>query len=348
MRHKHCQRLFEFWQSRLSSGVLPDVGDFFSEPTLEFSDRGVVIVREAGDIFYDYCGERLLEALGADILGQSMTFFYSDKFKALQIESASVCFDQHVGLHRYSRFWFGHRHKDVEWLLLPARDSIGNRTVLVGMAATFVKHDELDKLVHGSDLVERIIAQDYLSAAAEVKFDVISRSSWAMLDAMGADVTVNGSKVARKKVAIGGDAAYAARKASAANVLGVADANEFARSAQTLRGLYSFRLLETYGDALAVLQTDRVDVLVVDERVRGGMGVDLIKYAMDQKIDLAAVLLVEPREGAKDTVVEVGNSLVHCLVKPIGDFALRNAIDNASEFVSKRQKMLFYNTAETK
>ncbi|WP_262693016.1 hypothetical protein [Kordiimonas aestuarii] len=346
MRHKLCKQLFEFWQARYASGKLPDLQAFFDEASLKFHDRGVVIVREAGDIFYDYCGDEILKALGADILGQSMAFCYSENFKVLQLESAAVCFDQHVGLDRYSRFWFGHRHKDVEWLLLPARDTIGRRIVLVGMSATFVEHDTLDALAAGSDLIERIIAQDYLTLGKAIDLDGIGRASWAMLDAMGADVTVNGQPVRRSNVAIGGEAAYAARKASVASVLAVVDRNSFEGSAKMLEGLYSFRRVETFGDALAVLRKDRVDVLVLNEHVEGGLGIDLVKYVQDGEEDAACVLLLEPREGAEDTVVKTDQGLVYCLVKPVGDFALRKAVDDASKFVTSRQKKRFYDAPE--
>ncbi len=236
MRHEHCKRLFDFWISRCEADRLPDLQSFFSEPTLKFRERGVVIIREAGDIFYDFCGDGVMQILGADILGKSMTFCYSEKFKALQLECVGICFEQHVGMDRYSRFWFGHRHKDVEWLLLPAWDEIGNRTVLVGMSATFVEPDALDALAQGSDLIERIIAQDYLSCGKEVDLDGLSRTSWAVLDAMGADMTVDGVAVPRSKVAIGGEAAYAARKTTAASVLAVTTSESFGRHAARLGG----------------------------------------------------------------------------------------------------------------
>ena len=344
MRHKHCKRLYKFWQSRSTSGDLPELQDFFGEAAPGFREHGVVIVREAGDVFFDYCGDDVLKALGADILGQSMTFCYSEKFKALQLESASICFDQHVGLDRYSRFWFGHRHKDVEWLMLPVRDNIGDRIVLIGMAATFVEHDTLDALVVGSDMIERVIAQDYLASATEIDFGGISRKSWAMLDAMGADVTVNGVPVKRSSASFGGEAAYAARKASVATVLAVTERESFLRTAEELRGRYSFKLVETVGEAISVLRKDRVDVLLVDERVRGGTGLDIIKEAQDRGEDTACVLMLEPRHAAQDTVVRTERGLVYCLVKPVGEFALRKALDDAGKYVTSRQKKRFYDT----
>ncbi len=342
MRHKLCKRMFKFWRQHAVSGKLPELREFFEETELNFRKAGVIIVREAGDVFYDFCGDEVMEVLGADILGQSMTFCYPEKFKALQLESADICFDQQVGLDRYSRFWFGHRHKDVEWLLLPARDAIGDRIVLVGMSATFVEHDELDVLAAGSDLVERIIAQDYLALGKEVQLGHLSRQSWAVLDAMGASVSVDGEPVPRSAMAMGGEAAYAARKASLAKVLAVASRQEFSGHASKLSKLYNFHQVETFGEALAVLEKDRVDVLIADERIEGGVGLDLIQIVQNQKEAAACVLLLTPRAGAEDATIRTENGFVHLLVKPAGDFALRKAIDDAGIFVRTRQKTRFY------
>ncbi|WP_417466142.1 response regulator [Kordiimonas sp.] len=347
MRHKLCKRLFKFWRQRATEGKLPELREFFDEADLNFRKAGVIIVREAGDIFYDFCGDEVMAALGADILGQSMTFCYPEKFKALQLESANICFDQQVGLDRFSRFSFGHRHKDVEWLLLPARDAIGDRVVLVGMSATFVEHDAMDALATGSDLVERIIAQDYLSLGKGVQFDQLSRQSWAVLDAMGASMSVDGVPVPRSTTAMGGDAAYAARKASLAKVLAVANPAEFAMQASKLGKLYNFHQVETFGQALEILKKDRVDVLIVDERIEGGVGLDLIQVTQDQEEAPACVLMLSPRQGAEDTTIKTENGLVHLLVKPLGDFALRKAIDDAGDYVHARQKDRFYEEGGT-
>jgi hypothetical protein len=342
MRHEHCKKLFDFWRSRCREDTLPDLAAFFLEPSLNFKARGVVILREAGDIFYDYCGDEVLKVLGPDILGKSMTSVYSEKFKALQLESVGICFDQRVGVDRYSRFWFGHRHKDVEWLLLPAWDDVGNRTVLVGMSATFVAPDALDALAAGSDLIERIIAQDYLSPGRDVDLGSFSRTSWAVLEAMGAEITVNGDTAVRSKVAIGGEAAYAARKTATASILAVTDLDAFTVHAGKLAGLYKFRQVESLEDARTILEKDRVDVMLVSERIEGGLGLDLIRDVQNRGGDTGCVLMLEPRDGATDTAVQTERGLVYCLVKPVGDFALRKAIDDAARFIAKKQKKRFY------
>ena len=345
MRHEQCKKLFDLWCANREAGKLPDLQAFFTAPDLQFREHGVVIVRESGDIFFDFCGEGVMQALGADILGKSMTFCYSEKFKALQLESVGICFDQHVGVDRYSRFWFGHRHKDVEWLLLPAKDGIGGRTVLVGMSATFVEPDSMDALAQGSDLIERIFAQDYLADGGDVDFAPLSRTSWAMLDAMGAEMTVDGVPVPRSKVAIGGEAAYAAKKTASASVLAVTTSESFAAHAAKLHGLYKLRLVESLADAQAILEKDRVDVLLTAERIDGGLGLDLIRDVQNRGDDTGCVLMLEPRNGAVDTAVQTERGLVYCLVKPLGDFALRKAIDDAARFVVKRQKKRFYDEA---
>ncbi|WP_020400566.1 hypothetical protein [Kordiimonas gwangyangensis] len=342
MRHEQCKKLFDFWCANREADTLPDLKAFFAGPDLQFREHGVVIVRESGDIFYDFCGEGVMQALGADILGKSMTFCYSEKFKALQLECVGICFDQRVGVDRYSRFWFGHRHKDVEWLLLPALDSIGDRTVLVGMSATFVEPDSMDALAKGSDLIERIFAQDYLADGGEVDFAPLSRTSWAMLDAMGAEITVDGVPVPRSKVAIGGEAAYAAKRTATASVLAVTASESFSTHAAKLGGLYKFRQVASFEDAQAILAKDKVDVLLTGERVQGGLGLDLIRDVQNRGDDTGCVLMLEPRAGAVDTAVQTERGLVYCLVKPLGDFALRKAIDDAVKFVEKRQKKRFY------
>lgn len=342
MRHEHCKRLFDFWRSRCRKDALPDLSSFFSDASLNFRERGVVLVREAGEVFYDFCGDEVIRALGADILGKSMTFCYSEKFKALQRESVDVCFDQHVGVDRYSRFWFGHRHKDVEWLLLPAWDDVGKRTVLVGMSVAFVEPDSHDALAAGSDLIERIIAQDYLSLGREVDLSNFSRTTWAVLDAMGAEVTTDGISVAPSKVAIGGEAAYAARKTATASILAVTGTAGFESISRKLKGLYMLHQVESLDAAQAILAKDRVDVLLTSERIDGGLGLDLIRDVQNRGGETGCVLMLEPRDGAVDTAVQTERGLVYCLVKPIGDFALRKAIDDAARFVAKTQKKRFY------
>ncbi len=83
-------------------------------------------------------------------------------------------------------------------------------------------------------------------------------------------------------------------------------------------------------------------MLITGEHVEGGLGLDLIRHVQNRGDDTGCVLMLEPRDGAKDTAVQTERGLVHCLVKPLGEFALRKAIDDAARFVTKRQKKRFY------
>jgi DNA-binding NtrC family response regulator len=159
---------------------------------------------------------------------------------------------------------------------------------------------------------------------------------------MGAEITVNGMAVTRSKVAIGGEAAYAARKTATASILAVTDLGSFAAHVGRLRGLYKFRQVESLESARAILEKDRVDVMLVSERVDGDLGLDLIRDVQNRGGDTGCVLMLEPREGATDTAVQTERGLVYCLVKPVGDFALRKAIDDAARFIAKKQKKRFY------
>ncbi|WP_308910609.1 hypothetical protein [Pseudokordiimonas caeni] len=329
MKHPASNELLSYWLSVKADEELPPLSAF-QELLPKFKGAEAVFRRIGDDIIYDQCGKSINEVAGVDLTGKSISFVFPEAMKKLQVQILLPCFEQKIGVVRHSRYLYGHRHKDAEWCLLPVGDDATGETLLLGQGATFVDIDPRDHLSVGSDLLERIITQNYLSLGRKVRLDRLSGKCWAFLDTMGTKVAIDGEEVDHTAPAILGEAAMLALKVGRSNVLAAMEVADFGRPIKRIANRYHLKLVESGGEALAILETDKVDVLVAAEQLGDMTGLELIERARALNQRIGFVLIVEPRDGAGDTCVQIGDATVHCLVRPLGEFALRQAIDEAA------------------
>lgn len=316
---------------------MPDLESFSPEILDGFDECGLLFKLHQGDIILEYNGARNADVLTSNMLGRPITDLFPHALKPLQMSLLMPCIRQKIGMVRMSRVWYGHRHKDVEWLLLPVADREEGGVALVGVAVTFVSYDERDHVTVGSAMVERIMRQNFLSLGNNVDLSVIDSHSWAVLDTMGARVAVDGEIIDHTSNGIVGEAGLLAAKISHANVLAVAHPSDFGRILSRLGARYNLKMVETIDEARAILREDMIDVLVTTESVNGTPGLDLIREAQSVSAFAACVMMLDRREEAEDSRIVEDGKFVQCLVKPVGEFALRRALDDANDHVLERR-----------
>lgn len=317
---------------------LPRLSEFSPEKLAEFDECGLIFKVQRGDLIVDYIGAKNRAVLSSDLRGRPITDMFPPALKATQMALLMPCVRQKVGVVRRSRLWYGHRHKDVEWLFLPVLDEETADVAVVGLSVTFVDRDERDEVEVGSPMIERIVAQNYLTFDRDIDVSVIDSHSWAVLDSMGALVTVEGKEVLHDDRGIAGDAGLVAAKVARPNVLAVTNQNDIGNVSDRLGGRYNLRVVDTFEEAQDILRKDMIDILVTAETLGEASGLELIQEAQKISAFTACVMMLDRREEAEDTRVEKDGSLVHCLVKPVGEFALRRALDDAGEYVDKARK----------
>jgi hypothetical protein len=338
MQHKHSKTLLKYWDQAKGEKDLPSLQSFSPEVLAGFDECGVIFKLKAGEIILDYVGARNIAVLTSNLQGRPITDLFSHALKPLQMSLIMPCFQQKAGLVRTSRVWYGHRHKDVEWVLLPVWDETEEQVALVGLAVTFVPFDERDHVAVGSSMVERIIRQNFLSFQRDISLSVIDSHSWAVLDTMGAKICIDNEEVFEIGHGITGDAGLAANKVAHANVLAVAQASDFGRILSRLGARYNLKVVETLGEAREILRKDMIDVLVTTETVNDVGGLALIEEAQQTSAFTACVMMLDPRESAIDTQIVENGHFVQCLVKPVGEFALRKAVDEGNSHVSQSRQ----------
>lgn len=338
MQHDLCNKFFQYWEESRQGDALPSLDAFSGDVLASYGECGLIFKLQHGDIVLSYCGEQYAQVLNSDPVGKPLTDLFPLALKALQMSLLMPCFRQNIGMARLSRVCHGHRHKDVEWLMLPVLDEKTGEIALVGLSVTFTKFDERDSITIGSTLVERIMRQNFLSLDNPVDLSVIDSHSWAVLDTMGAQITVDGTLVSHTTNGLVGAAAVAVSKVAQANVLAVADPSEFGRVLSRLGARYNLKIVQTCEEARAILKADMIDVLVTTESIDGTSGSQLIQDMQQISAFTACVMMLNPKATAEDTrVVEQDGKFVQCLVKPVGEFALRKALDDANDHVVKRR-----------
>ncbi len=338
MQHRLSKDFFQYWKNQLPGEGLPHLSDFTPEKLAEFDECGLILSLQHGDIKIDYLGERNEAVLSADLLGRPITDLFPPALKAMQMALLMPCILQKVGLIRRSRIWFGHRHKDVEWLFLPVVSDEDGPVAIVGLAVTFVDSDERDEVVVGSPMVERIVTQNYVSLGNQVNISGFDSHSRAVLDAMGTKTMIDGHEVPSDDRGIAGEAGMVAAKASRPNVLAVVDPSDIGNVSERLGGRYNLRTVASFDEARAILRSDMIDILVTAESSGHGAGLDLINDAQGISAFTACVVMLDRRAEAKDARVEENGSLTHHLVKPVGEFALRQALDDAGKHVDRARR----------
>jgi len=338
VQHGLCKKLFQYWEDQRQGEALPSLSAFSPEVLPAFGECGLVFRLKHGDIILEYTGTWNAQVLTSNLVGRPFTDLFPHALKPLQMSLFMPCLKQNIGMVRMSRVWFGHRHKDVEWLLLPVCDDETGETVLVGFSVTFVDFDERDYVTVGSAMVERIMWHNFLSLGRDVDLSVIDSHSWAVLDTMGAQIGVDGEPVSHAAAGIVGAAGLVATKVAHANVLAVAHPSDFGSILARLGARYNLKMVGTFEEARAILRADMVDVLVTTETVDDVTGLALIQEAQAVSAFTACVMMLDHRNEAGDTRLVEGNKFVQCLVKPVGEFALRKALDDANEHVVQHRQ----------
>ena len=334
MQHELCKQFLQYWKDSQPDDGLPELTAFSAGMLDVFDESGVTFRLDKGDIVFDYLGAGNMEVLAQDVIGRPYTDLFPYALQPLQMALVMPCFQQKVGMVRLSRVWFGHRHKDVEWILLPVIDPATSEVVLVGISNTFVEFDPRDSVEVGSTVVERIIQQNFLSLGQTVDLSVIDSHGWAVLDTMGARVAVDNECAGHAGRGIVGEAGLVATKIAHASVLAVASPSDFGQFLARFGARYNLKMVTTPEEAQEILAKDMIDVLVVTESIGSGRGLALMETAQKLNPFTACVMLLDQREKAEDTKVVVDGKFVQCLVKPVGEFALRQALDDANKHVS--------------
>jgi len=303
----------------------------------DFEGSRLILKKKSGDLVLDHAGSKYAKVLTSDLVGKSFTVMFPPALKPVQMSLIMPCVRQNIGIVRTSRVWFGHRHKDVELLLLPVTDSETGKTALVGRTGTFVDSDERDYVSVGSSMVERIMRQDFLSLGGSVDLSVIDSHGWAVLDTMDAKIAIDGAVVTRPASGIVGEAGLVASKVAHANVLAVANPSDFGRLLSRLGARYNLKIVATMAEARSILQSDMIDVLVTSETVNDVAGIELIRETQAISAFTACVLMLDRQESAEDIRTLNDGNFVQYLVKPVGEFALRQALDAANQYVVERR-----------
>jgi len=338
VQHTLCKNFYQYWDSCRGENAVPYLASFSPEKLAEYDDCGFIFSFQHGDILIDYVGEGDKGVLPTGLIGQPITDIFPLALKAMQMALLMPCFQQKIGANRRSRLWFGHRHKDVEWLFLPALKEDTEEIALVGLSVAFVGRDEKDVVSLGATTVERIMGQNYLAFGQNVDVSVIDSHSWAVLDAMGAKVTVEGENIPHDDRGIAGNAGLVAVEVSRPNVLAVMQNGDMGKIGQRLGGRYNLRIVDTLEAARDILRQDMIDILVTGEAVNDGRGADLITEAQSISAFTACVMMLDQQGEAADARLEENGNLVHHLVKPVGEFALRQALDDAGTYVNKARQ----------
>lgn len=338
MQHDLSRKLYHYWLDNRQGDNLPSLDLFPSEILEGYDGCALVFKLRQGEIILDYTGARNAQVLSSDLSGKPITELFPPALKSLQMSLIMPCIQQKIGMVRMSRVWFGHRHKDVEWIMLPVQETATGGTALIGLSLTFVDFDDRDYVTVGSTMVERIMRQNFLSLGQTVDLSVLDSHSWAVLDTMGAVVALDGENISHTTMGLVGDAGLVATKVAHANVLAVARPSDFGRILRRLGARYNLKMVETLEEARLILQKDMVDVLVVSEALEDISGLELIREAQATSAFTACVMMLDPRNEAEDTRVIEDGKFVQCLVKPVGEFALRKALDDANQHVQEHRR----------
>lgn len=337
MKHQLCKEFYAYWESHATDGNLPHIEHFSHEKMQDFLGCGVIYSLCEGDIYLDYIGPQLKQVMPQGVEGMPLTRLYSPSLMATQVALFMPCFISSLGVTRYSRCWFSHRHKDVETILLPVEKPGSDSVVMVGVSVAFVATDEKDKISTEYVLTERILKQNFLTFGNKADFNCIDAHTWAVLDTMGARLCVDGQDIAGEdSTGLIGQAGVAAAKLARPNVLAVANGSDFGHIAGRLGGRYNLKIVETLEEARTVLTSDLIDILVALESYNEGTGKELIEEAQKISAFTACVLMLDQGDETEDSAVITDDSYVQCLVQPVGEFALRKVLDDASDHVTKR------------
>ncbi|MBL4838673.1 MAG: hypothetical protein JKY34_13955 [Kordiimonadaceae bacterium] len=338
MHHQLCVDFYQYWLSCKQDGGLPPLSAFSPEKLAEFDDSGWIFALQDDEIVFQYLGEKSALVFSESMIGKPVGELHARSMREMQLGLIKPCFSLKIGISRISRVWYGHRHKEVEGLMLPVIDSESGAITIVGVSVTFVDPDSRDIIYFNASLVERIVSQNYLSFGQKIDFSILNAHCWAVLDTMGATISVDGIPLEHEKTGLAGEAGLEAVKAAHAKVLCVAPTEDFSFISNRIGERYNLHLVETEQEARWFLKSDLIDILITVEKFGDTTGVELIKQAQEISDYTACVLLLDQQAQAEDSREEKEGKLVYHLVRPVGEFALRKALDDANAYVMAKRR----------
>ncbi len=331
---------YDLWLSKRQEGAengdLPLLSAFSRGELDGFGGQDVLMILDDNEIVYAHCGKRITEVVGKDLVGQSIFFAHPEEMVEPQRDLTMLGFIKKIGIQRLSRFWYGHRHKDIEFLLLPVEDDDRGGTAMIGLIVSS-SYNEHDILAEGHSSIERIISQKYLSLGKDVLLKNVSGSTWSFLHAMGTIVTIDDEIFEPAHTSIIGELGKKASSAGRPNVLAVCSVKELSKLLARFGARYKLKLVQSGEEAKTIIEIDSVDVLIASEILPdGNSGLELLKSVKSHCPSAGLVLMLENRKGAEDQVLQTDSGPVHCLVKPVGEFAMRQAVDDAILLMKSR------------
>lgn len=337
MHNKHNKHFLKLWESKRRGDDLPLLSHFSREDLQSYSGHEVLLRLIDGVIVYGICSKSIRDVLSEDLTGKPVLTPYPKELWPVQTELISVAFENKVGLVRLSRFWYGHRHKDVEWLLLPVEDDECGGVALLGLSASDIAYDKRDVIPEGNMNIERLVTQEYLTLGRSLNLNKISGKTWTYLHAMGSIVSIDHEIIEPEQKTIIGRLGMAAAKTSRPNVLAVSSVSDLRTVLSRFGARYNLKLVQSGDEAIDIMKMDVIDVILVCEILPdGSSGLELLAAVKELCPEAGLVMMLENRAGAEDQVLKTTSGLVHCLVKPVGEFALRQAIDDANLLVKQR------------
>ena len=337
MHHQLCEDFYQYWLSCRPDNALPPMSAFTPQKSEEFSEHGFVLALENGDIIVKHMAAYSTSVLSEALVDRPLKELYLPSMQSMQTALVMPCFTRQIGMVRTSRVWYGHRHKEVEMILLPVSDEDTGTIYIVGVVVAFVDRDARDKISPPESLVERVVRQNFLSFGHKVDFSIIDPHSWAVLDTMGAVVLVDGAPIEHDTRGLAGGAGLVAAKAAHANVLGVAPSGDFSFISRRMGERYNLHLVQTQKEAVEILAGDMIDILVTVENFQDGTGTGLIEEVKKLSRHTACVLMLDRNPSAEDSRIEENDRLIYRLVRPVGEYALRKALDEANKYVSDKR-----------
>lgn len=344
MRHTFCNEFYAYWTSCCWGHNLPDISSFTPDKMRQYGGFGVILSLRGGDIFIDHIGNSPDHIIAKELISQPLTDMAVPALKAMQMMLIMPCFEQKIGLNRFSRFVGADGHRNVEMLLLPVRHADENKVSLVGICVSPPHVGRGPKICTSETVNEQILHQNFISLGHTVDLSIIDAHTWAVLDTMGSKLTVDGSKV-DGPVAYAEDSAAELKeletssdKSEQSTILVVAKDADISSIIGRLSGRYNLMAATNMNDAKRLLINEMIDVLVTAEYLDDGGGLDLISEARQVSAYTACVFMLNAREDGEDTLIEEKGNFVQCLVGPVTDNTLMQAMDDAQTHVAQRSR----------
>ncbi|WND01384.1 hypothetical protein QGN29_07385 [Temperatibacter marinus] len=341
MKHELTIKFFEMWSGKRGDLGFPQLDEFTEDDLALYDGQDCLLVLRDEGLYYERVAPKVQDVLETDISEIEIFDVFPAAVQNIQRDMLRFAFQEQIGVHRISRVWYGHRHKDVEWIFLPILDK--EELKYLGLSVAFTAYHERDIAVVDHQSLERIIFQNYLSLGKRVSLKALSAEARSYLATMRTTVCIdNQEQVVRNEVALG-KAAEIAAQASRPNVVIVGSMYDVLPFIGRLGRRYNLKVVESALEAAEIIALDSIDVLLISELIPdGSSGLDLLSKAQEEKPNSGYVMILENREGALDQVLTIEGHEVHCLVKPLGEFALRKAIDDSYKKMNiiERRKLL--------